>query len=1458
MLIAPRAHALLSLSRRTLRGLLCFALILFGIHTTHAQSNEWTWMGGLQTAGHLPVYGASGQPYPGISPGSRTPSMAWTDPAGNFWLFGGTGFDVVGRFGYLNDMWEYNPTNGSWTWFTGNTALGPNTGNTPGVYGTQGVASAANTPGGRSSALTWADSSGNLWLYGGVNRSDSTGYSDYFSDLWKFSTTTHQWTWVSGPNTPNHGSVYGVRGTPAAENTPGPRSGSAHLTDSQGNFWLFGGSCQDATGTAGSCNDLWKYNPSSGQWTWVNGPNVANQTGVFGTFQQFAANNIPESRYGTAAWIDTSDNIWIFSGGSSNINDFWEYNVTLGQWAWMGGSTANTTMQPGAPTAIPGVYGTLQVPSPTNIPGSGAGLVTWRDHKGNLWLFGGTGGDSTSTIKELNNVWEFDISLKQWIWMAGPTTVTYCPPEIYNCAQYGIYGTLGVPDLRNTPGGRQVAVGWTDLAGNFWLYAGVGPDASGTVGNLDDLWKFEPNTNAATVTATPTFSPAAGTYTAWQTVSITSATPSATIRYTIDGGPTLQYSGPITVAKSQTITAIASATGLANSNTAAATYVENLPQAAAPTFSIPTGTYTTAQTVAISDSTPGATLYYTTDGTAPTAASTTYSGPVSIATPTTLKAIAIAPGYLASTVTSVPYFFGTNPTAYWIWEGGDKTVSPNNCYGVVCGSPGWYGTRQVTSAANIPPGRYYASSWTDADNNFWVFGGSDFNSYLRNDLWEYQPSLGKWTWISGSSSETSGYQGVYGTRGVASPNNTPGARNSATAWTDASGNLWLYGGNGDDSNGHFGRLNDLWKFTPSTRQWTWIGGKDVLVLDVSGTGNYAVYPPVYGTLGIPSATNTPGGRTYAAGTTDTSGNLWLYGGYGADFRGTATYLDDIWKFNPATLQWTWMGGSQFAISSITGQSLHGDAVNGYFGPANYNGNTWMDTAGNFWMFGGTQLGSTSNVSNDTWTFSPSNSRWQKNNAVTAASTYANYGTLGVWSATNYPGAHSDATRWTDHNGNIWIFGGQGRSASVPQNGVILGQLNDLWEFKPAMNQWAWMGGSTGYGQAGNYGTLGTPAATNLPGARFSAANFVDSKGNLWLFSGFLHDSNGAISFLNDLWQYSVTGTPTVVPLYPQAAAPVFSLPSGTYATAQSLTITDSTPGAVIYYTTDGTDPTSSSPIYAGPLTIATSQTVKAVAAAPDYTLSPITSATYVFSIAATPTFTPPAGTYTSAQNVTIASTTAGAVIYYSTDGTTPTTSSTRYTGAITVSTTQTIKAIATASGYSTSAVASATYVINQPSFTLQANPTALTVYRGNQGTVALTLTPLNGFNSNISLSCSGLPTGTTCSFSPASLTVAGSAAKSTMTIAVSSQAAQQRAPQSPMKSPIPLGTTLAAVAVFYLRGKHRRWRQGLLLALATIATGLLLGCTNIIEPLTPRTATITVTATAPTTQQTTQVTLTVD
>jgi len=167
---------------------------------------------------------------------------------------------------------------------------------------------------------------------------------------------------------------------------------------------------------------------------------------------------------------------------------------------------------------------------------------------------------------------------------------------------------------------------------------------------------------------------------------------------------------------------------------------------------------------------------------------------------------------------------------------------------------------------------------------------------------------------------------------------------------------------------------------------------------------------------------------------------------------------------------------------------------------------------------------------------------------------------------------------------------------------------------------------------------------------------------------------------------------------PPAATPAFTPGAGTYTSIQKVKITDSTTSATIYYTLDGSMPTTASAIYTGKISVNQTTTISAIAVAAGYSNSAVASATYTLNLppAAAPTFNPAAGTYTSIQTVTLADSTTGASIYYTLDGSTPTTASTKYTRAITVNQNTTINAIAVATGYSSSSVASASYIITLP------------------------------------------------------------------------------------------------------------------------------------------------------------------
>ena len=177
------------------------------------------------------------------------------------------------------------------------------------------------------------------------------------------------------------------------------------------------------------------------------------------------------------------------------------------------------------------------------------------------------------------------------------------------------------------------------------------------------------------------------------------------------------------------------------------------------------------------------------------------------------------------------------------------------------------------------------------------------------------------------------------------------------------------------------------------------------------------------------------------------------------------------------------------------------------------------------------------------------------------------------------------------------------------------------------------------------------------------------------------------------YKYGMDGSAPVQ----QVAAPTFTPAAGTYTAAQNVTIACATSGADIYYTLDGSNPSTSSTKYTGPIAISATTTVKAIAVKSGMTNSVVASATYTINSSApeapaAPTFTPAAGTYTTAQNVTIACATAGAEIRYTIDGSNPSATSALYSGPIAISTTTTIKAIALKDGLS-SAIAVAAYTI---------------------------------------------------------------------------------------------------------------------------------------------------------------------
>lgn len=357
--------------------------------------------------------------------------------------------------------------------------------------------------------------------------------------------------------------------------------------------------------------------------------------------------------------------------------------------------------------------------------------------------------------------------------------------------------------------------------------------------------------------------------------------------------------------------------------------------------------------------------------------------------------------------------------------------------------------------------------------------------------------INQWAWINGDS--TININGVYGTKGISAPANKPGSRCLAVHWTDNSGNLWLFGGWGYSAVGVGPMLSDLWKYDIGTGEWIWVSGDSI-----------ASQPGIYGIKGSSSAANKPGSRHWATSCTDKSGNLWLWGGVGNAATGSGL-LNDLWKYNIENNQWTWVSGDNIADQS----SIYG--AKGIPAAGNKPGGRqstvcWTDNSGNFWLFGGWGYHATgTDYLSDLWKYDIVTSQWTWVSGDNIGSQVSIYGTKGTPDAANKPGSRNDGVSWTGNSGDLWLFGGAGRTAEPGE-----GLLNDLWKYDIGTNQWTWVSGDNIINQKGVYGTKGISAPANKPGGRYYTMSSIDKLGDLCLFGGWGFDY-----LLNDLWKYDI-------------------------------------------------------------------------------------------------------------------------------------------------------------------------------------------------------------------------------------------------------------------------------------------------------------------------------------------------
>jgi gliding motility-associated-like protein len=435
------------------KGIL-FALILFCPFFSHAQGT-WVWTHGANTANSPGNYGTQNVTAPTNDPPGMFEPYDFTDLQGNFWVFGGYKSTL---FQCYNDLWKFNPLTNMWTWVNGSGTV-----NTTGNYGTQGVASPTNQPGGRFHGFSWVDAQGNFWIFGGFGY-DANGFAGYLNDLWKYDMTTGEWTWMKGPNTANTAGSYGILQAPSPSNNPEARAeGATAWTANNGELWLFGGKSQ-----LGFLSDMWRYSPATNMWTWMSGPNTINNFANFGTTTMLSIFNTPGGRSCFARWKDSGGNFWLFGGiqNGNTFNDMWKYDPVLNEWAYMGGTQLWNDA---------GNYGNYCEVNGYIPSGRTETRCTWKDSCDRMWFMGGNNSGFLSAA--VNDIWFFDPAVNEFSIIGGNSSVN----------QPGNFGTILVPAPSNYPPTNCGSLGFTDNAGNFWLFGGL-LNAIGD--NTNAIWKY--------------------------------------------------------------------------------------------------------------------------------------------------------------------------------------------------------------------------------------------------------------------------------------------------------------------------------------------------------------------------------------------------------------------------------------------------------------------------------------------------------------------------------------------------------------------------------------------------------------------------------------------------------------------------------------------------------------------------------------------------------------------------------------------------------------------------------------------------------------------------------------------------------------------------------------------------------------------------------------------------------
>ena len=769
---------------------------------------------------------------------------------------------------------------------------------------------------------------------------------------------------------------------------------------------------------------------------------------------------------------------------------------------------------------------------------------------------------------------------------------------------------------------------------------------------------------SATYTVTGTvaevaFSPMGGTYPNAQLVVLSSPTLGASIRYTTDDSDPSEtegilYTAPIPVNTSQTIKAIAYRENWETSGITTQTYVIT-GSIAMGVADMPSGTYNNGITVSFADPVPAlATIYYTLDGTEPTISSMPYTAPIDIDAvdnqEVILKAKAFLDGWIESPTSTYSYLF----------RAADVNFDP---------AGGTYTEVQYVTL----------SSATEDAEIYYTLDGSAPNEGST-------PYTGPITVASNSVIRARAYKGVYMASQinsatyaidlsqyvVANPIFSPASTSSYTPLsitidTDTEDATIRYTLNGMDPSPSYGTVYSSAITVPSN---TTMFIKAIAYKD--GWTPSAVVAAYYSVTGtVADVTFTPAGGIYTS-TMEVELNSVTEG---------------------ATIRYTTDGSDPTALSNV------------YNRPITLNSGTTTIKAAAF-RSGWQQSGVTQETYTITGTvafaqpiFSPAGGTYGNSQSVSIAAPIPASAQVYYTLDGSIPDPLNPNTFLYAPGDMINITG----DTTINAIAVLAGwntseMMSASYTFQANAPIFSVPGGWYESPQivALSSSTTGASIRYTLDGTNPSITNGLDYTGPI----------NVGVNRTIKAYAYKagyqnsavISHTYAIGDYVPVVATPEFSIPSGIYQSAQSVTITVGTPGATIRYTTDGSDPSETlGTIYTAPVAISSSAILKAIAFRSDWQTSQIAVASYMITgTVAAVQFSPNPGTYTTPQTVVLTSTTEGAYFYYTTDGSEPSPiNGTLYTTGIYIpqNSTVNLRARAFKENWTPSAIGNASYTV---------------------------------------------------------------------------------------------------------------------------------------------------------------------